>query len=330
MSTNKSFIKRIPPLAYGIVALLIVFCVFGKGFLSYMNIMNILSSAAILMVVACGMEIAILSAQIDLSIGGCMGFAAVSVGLYIHQFETVNIGHILVAFALGMAIGMCFGIVNGLLIGVFRYNYWLVTFATMNIGYGLSKVINGGDVVAGMPKMFRRVAGGEIFGGLPSVVLFAVVVILIMAFITFRTRFGMNIYSVGDSEPAAAQSGISVPKTRFLIYLTSGLLSGLGGVLLVSKTNSAGPITADGYEWDAIAAVIIGGTSFSGGKGSVFGTIIGAIVMTFVINGLQMVGFTTYWKQFFKGVFILSIMIVDVIGSMRRQEQVTRRVYKYE
>ena len=138
-----------------------------------------------------------------------------------------------------------------------------------------------------------------------------------------------NIYAVGDSEKCAETSGIHVSKTRFAIYTISGLLAGFAGALLAAKTNSAGPIGAEGYEWNAIAATIIGGTSFAGGRGGLAGTIVGALIMTVIINGLQLLGLSNYWQQVFKGLFILVIIVVNVLGDRKKTIAAQRRVYKH-
>ncbi|MCU6735710.1 ABC transporter permease [Diplocloster agilis] len=329
MQQVKEKLKNIPGLIWGVLVIILVFIFFAKGFTKYQNILNILSNTAILLIISCGMTMAILSKEIDISIGGVMSFAGLGGALFITRFENPGIPAIILTFAIGTGIGLCFGLFNGVLIGKYKYNYWLITFATMSIGYGAAQVINGGNVVSGFPKAFRNVADSK-FLGIPTVVWVALVIVLIMLFITYKTRFGMHIYAVGDSEQCASQSGINVKKTRILIYMLAGMLSGFGGVLLVAKTNSAGPVAASGYEWNAIAATIIGGTSFEGGKGGLAGTIIGALVMSMIINGLQLMGFSNYWQQVYKGAFILLIIVVDVISRRKKKKAALRRVYKYD
>ena len=149
-----------------------------------------------------------------------------------------------------------------------------------------------------------------------------------MLLVVQRTAFGMHIYAVGDSENCARQSGINVKKVRFLIYAISGALAGLSGVLLIARTNSAAPNLGSGYEWNAIAAVIVGGTSMSGGKGHLLGTVYGVIIITAVMSGLQLIGLNNYWQQFFKGVFIMTVIIIDVLSALKREKNALRRRYK--
>lgn len=321
-------LKRIPGLAWGILAVILVFILFADGFILPRNLLNILGNTSVLLIASVGMTFAILSQQIDISIGGVMSVSGLAAAMFIKGIEDPSAGQVFLAFLIAALIGLAFGVFNGLMIGVLKYNYWLVTFATMSIGYGMAEVINGGNVVSGLSKNFRNVADGR-FLGIGTVVYVAAAVILVMCWVLYKTRFGMHIYAVGDSEKCAENSGIHVSKTRFAIYTISGLLAGFAGALLAAKTNSAGPIGAEGYEWNAIAATIIGGTSFAGGRGGLAGTIVGALIMTVIINGLQLLGLSNYWQQVFKGLFILVIIVVNVLGDRKKTIAAQRRVYKH-
>lgn len=321
-------LKRIPGLAWGILAVILVFILFADGFILPRNLLNILGNTSVLLIASVGMTFAILSQQIDISIGGVMSVSGLAAAMFIKGIEEPSAGQVFLAFLIAALIGLAFGVFNGLMIGVLKYNYWLVTFATMSIGYGMAEVINGGNVVSGLSKNFRNVADGR-FLGIGTVVYVAAAVILVMCWVLYKTRFGMHIYAVGDSEKCAENSGIHVSKTRFAIYTISGLLAGFAGALLAAKTNSAGPIGAEGYEWNAIAATIIGGTSFAGGRGGLAGTIVGALIMTVIINGLQLLGLSNYWQQVFKGLFILVIIVVNVLGDRKKTIAAQRRVYKH-
>lgn len=327
MTALKKKLKQVPGLMWGCLLIVVIFAFVVPDFTRQRNIINILNNTSILLLVSCGMTMAILSQQIDMSIGGVMSFSAMMSGMYINQFQNPTTFDILCTFLIGIAVGLAFGLFNGLMIGKFRYNFWLVTFATMNIGYGAAQVTTEGSVISGFGKAFRNITGSDLFK-IPSLIFICAAVVAIFIFLTYRTRFGMHIYAIGDSENCAAQSGIHVERTRIALYTLSGLLAGIGGVLLISKTNSASPIVANGYEFQAIAAVIVGGTSFEGGKGGIIGTIVGTIIIGSITNGLELFGVSNYWEQVFTGIFILVIILIDVINVKRKKGKMLKRVYK--
>lgn len=329
MGAVKRTIKKIPGIVWASLVVLILFCIFADNFVKPQNIENIIKNSSILIIVSIGMTMAILSKKIDISVGGIMTFAGMCVALYIKPLgDAVSAGNIVIALLMGTAIGLLIGCFNGLMIGVFNFNYWLITFATMSVTYGVAQGMTGGNIVAGYGKLYRNaLANGSILG-IPNMVIIAVVIVVIMWFVLQRTRFGMHIYAVGDSENCARQSGINVKKVRFAIYAVSGALAGLGGVILTARTNSAAPNLGTGYEWNAVAAVIVGGTSMSGGKGSLIGTVYGVVIITAVMSGLQLIGLNNYWQQFFKGVFIMTVIVVDVLSARKREQLAMRRRYK--
>lgn len=330
MGAVKRTLKRIPGIVWASLVVLILFCIFADNFVKPQNIENIIKNSSILIVVSIGMTMAILSQKIDISIGGIMTFAGMCAALYIKPLgDAVGAGDILVALLIGTSIGLAIGAFNGLMIGVYNYNYWLITFASMSMTYGLSQGMTGGNIVAGYGELFRNsLANGSAILGIPNIVLVAVVIVVIMWFVLRKTRFGMHIYAVGDSENCARQSGINVKKVRFGVYAVSGALAGLGGVLLIAKTNSASPNLGSGYEWNAIASVIVGGTSMSGGKGGIIGTVYGVLIIAAVMSGFQLLGLNNYWQQFFKGAFIMAVIVIDVLSASRRSKLAMRRRYK--
>ena len=330
MERIKRRLKKVPGIIWGSLLILLLFAIFAKNFTVPKNIENILKNTSILIVVSIGMTFAILSQKIDLSVGGVMTFSGMVAALYIKPFgDNVGYFNIVVALLIGAGIGLIFGLFNGIMIGVFKYNYVLITFATMSMGYGLAQGVTAGNITAGFDDLFRdTLSSGKVILGIPNIIVISFVIVLIMVIVLKRTRFGMHTYAVGDSEQCAFQSGINVRRVRVSIFAISGALAGLGGVLLAAKTNSASPILAVGYEWDAIAAVIVGGTSFAGGKGGLWGTVFGALMIAAVKSGLQLIGLNNYWQQTFIGIFILAVIVTDVLSAQKRKIQGLRRVYK--
>ena len=326
----KQNIKKVSGIMWASLLMVVLMLIFVPNFSQPRNFDNILKNTAVLLIISIGMTMAILSSQIDLSIGGVMSASAMISAMYLSRFEEPTAVQILITFLIGIIVGLAFGLINGVMIGIFKYNYWLVTFATMSMGYGLAQVVTNGNIIAGFSKTFRHVADGKMGGAVSNVIIITILIVVIMMLLLARTRFGMHIYAVGDSEQCAAQSGIVVTKIRILVYAISGILAGLGGVLLVSKTNSASATIGNGYEFDAIAAVIIGGTPFEGGKGGLGGTVIGALVIQAFKAGLQLMGVSSYWQQTLVGIFILLIIVVDVISENQKLIKKTRRIYRDE
>lgn len=323
---NKMAIRKIPGIAYGIVIVMIIFAFAARNFMNPANLENVLRNAAILLVISIGGTMAILAGKIDLSIGGIATFAGMIGGLYLKSCADPNAFNVFVSILITVAIGAVVGAFNGLMIGYQGYDNWLITFSTMSITFGLAQIVTGGNIVSGFNRTVRFIGGGEIFG-IKVLLILAFVVVGIMIFVMHRTRFGMHIYAVGDSETCAQVSGVNVKKTLFMVYLLSGCFAGLCGFLLLSRTNSIGPTTGDGYEFNAIAAIIVGGTTFEGGKGGLGSTVFGALFITIVKNGLQLVGLSIFWQQACVGFFILGIILVNALNEMRTVKNAQRRIY---
>lgn len=321
------FKKKGSGMLWAVWGLILVFAFTAPGFATFQNVQNILKNTSVLLILACGMTLVIISHQLDLSIGGIATFAGMVAGYYIQPFTSPSAFNIIIAIFIGILVGAAFGAFNGLMIGFFKYNYWLITFATMSIGFALAQVITGGNIISGFSKSFRSLANSNLLN-IPGVVWFAAAIVLIIGILSYKTCFGMHVYAVGDSEQCAEQSGIKVSRLRFLIYLLSGTLAGLGGVLLAAKTNSASPVSGTGYEFDAVAAVVVGGTPMDGGKGGIIGTLIGAISIAAIKVGLQLIGLNNYVQQVFIGLIILVIIVFDVLQAQRVQKKQSRRIYK--
>ncbi|MGX8702271.1 ABC transporter permease [Caproiciproducens sp.] len=329
MKTNSFMkaVKRIPGMIWGVLIVVILFTILNPRFVAPGNLENILTNSSVLMIVSIGMTMSILSEQIDMSVGGITTLSSMVACMYMQGIENPSAIQILICILIGVAVGTAVGIFNGVMIGILKYNFWLITFATMSMTFGLSQVVTGGDVISGFSKSFRNLSNSKI-AGIPSVVLFAAATIIIMIFILHKTRFGMHVYAVGDSEQCADQSGIDVSSVRVAVYTISGAMAGFAGVLLAARTNSASPIIGSGYEFDAMAAVIVGGTSFDGGKGGLGGTVIGVLAITAIKNGLLVIGLSNYVQQVLIGVFILSIIIVNVVSEAKKKKQGMRRIYR--
>lgn len=326
MHRVKGFLKGISGSMWAGIALILIFAIVIENYLGVRNVMNILRNSSALVAVAAGMTMIILLGEIDMSVGGVITIAATITGTYLQSMETVTVGNVLLGAVICAAVGLAFGIFNGYMIGMKRFNYWLVTFGSMSMGYGLSKGITNGGVLSGFDTKFRWISMGDVLG-ISMCIVWAVLICLAVMFMQYKTRFGLHLYAIGDSEACAVNSGIDVKKTRFLAYAFSGLMSGLAAILLLARTNSAGATVGEGYEFNAIAAVVIGGTTMDGGKGGFKGTIFGAVFISAMKNGLQLIGLSNYWQQVLLGVVIIAIILYDVINTQLRSKKSLRRVY---
>ncbi|MCG1011593.1 ABC transporter permease [Tepidanaerobacter sp. GT38] len=302
-------LKKLPGIIYGLVIIIAFFGVTADYFLTFMNMMNILKQASVLIVVSLGMTLAILLGKIDMSVGSTMSLVGVVTGICLHKGISIPL-----AICIGMAVGSIIGFINGYLIGYRKFDYWIVTFSNMGIAQSLALVITNGATIPGFDSSFRFLGDGQIYG-VPVGILIAMAIALAIIYLSYNTKFGSNIYAVGGNEQVARYSGIDTSKVIFKTYILSSLLAGFAGILLVSKVNSANPIAGSGYEFDAIAATLIGGTPFDGGRGGVLGTIIGACIIATLRNGLNMLGLTPPIQFTLVGFIIILIIIFDVLNE---------------
>lgn len=281
----------------------------------------ILRHSSVLVTASIGMTLLILVSQIDLSVGSVMSLAGVITAVCVQKSMPLAVG-----LFLSIAVGMAVGFLNGIMVAVYRFDYWISTFATMGIVAGLALVVADGRTIAVNSAAFRWIGSGQIFG-VDFLIILVIVLVLAMLLVLNKTRFGYNIYSIGGSAETARLSGINVVKNRVLVFICSGFFSSVAGLLLASMGGSASPIAGADYSFDAIAAVIIGGTSFDGGKGGLFGTVLGAVMLRILTLGLNLMGIPSPWQKAIIGVVIVIIIVSDVLGEKHRKKNESRRVY---
>ncbi len=313
---------NIPGIAYGVVLLFLFFSILRPSkFLSMVNMLLIARHSSVLIVASIGMTMVILISQIDLSVGSVMSLAGVIAAV------CMNAGMpILISVLAALACGMLMGVVNGLMVACFKFDYWISTFATMGVGAGMALVVAGGATLPVGNQSFGWIGNGKIFGTYVMVHI-TILLVAVMIFILRKSKFGYNIYSIGGSEQSAALSGIDVVKNRMAVYICSGFFAAASGLLLASMGNSASPIAGNDYSFDAIAAVIIGGTSFDGGKGGLLGTVLGALLLRILSSGLNLMGVSATWQKAIIGLVIVTILVADVLGEKMKKKNETRRLY---
>ena len=298
-------IRQILPVIVALILLCVVMSVLSPNFATVDNVTNVIMQASINAVLAAGMTFVIITAGIDLSVGSVVAFVGIILGFSLHA-EIPLILAIVIALGAG---GLC-GLINGLLITKGKLPPFIVTLGMMSIARGGALLLNNGRPVSGFSESFRFIANGH-FIGIP-VLIWLTIIVYIIAFIVLRkTPFGRYVYAIGGNEEAARLSGIKTKKVLLCVYIICGVLAGLASVMLTSRINSAQPTAGLMYELDAIAATVIGGTSLMGGFGFVCGTLIGALIMSVIRNGLNLLNVSSFLQQVIIGCVIILAVLVD-------------------
>ena len=289
----------------GLVLLVGLLSVLTPHFLSVSNLLNVMEQTSINAVIALGMTFVILSGGIDLSVGSLLALAGVVLAWALQAGAPVP-----VAILAGLAVGGTSGLVNGLLITKGRLPAFIATLGMMSIARGAALVFTSGRPISGFGAGFRQLSTARLLG-IPAPIVITIVVYALGHFLLTRTRFGRYVYAIGGNEEATRLSGINAGFHKTMVYVLSGVASGLAAALLTARLNSAQPIAGINYELDAIAATVIGGTSLSGGVGTLHGTLIGALIMGVLRNGLNLLGTSSFFQQIVIGVVIITAVLVD-------------------
>ncbi len=308
-------------LAFGaLLVLIVVFSLLSSNFLTFDNAVGILLATSVNGILALGVTFVIITGGIDLSIGTVMTLSAVITGVVI-----TNMGlPIPVGIAAGMLTGALAGLANGVLIARFRIPSFIVTLGMLNIAKGLALVISGlTPIYFNDAPGFNEGAMGSLIGSvipgfdIPNVVLIMFGAALIASFVLSRTILGRYTFALGSNEEAARLSGVNVVTWKASVYVVCGLFAGLAGVVIAARLNSAQPSLGQGYELDAIAAAVIGGTSLSGGEGSILGTVIGAFIISTLTNGLRILSVPQEWQTVVTGGIVILAVYLDIVRRRR-------------
>jgi len=276
----------------------------SDSFLTYGNITNVARQASVTAIIACGMTIVVLSGGIDLSVGSIVAFSSVIMAGTMQQYGLI------LGLLAGVMIGALMGFFNGIVISKGKVAPFVVTLGVMTIGRSFTLIYTGGIPISQFPPGFDIIGAGYLLG-IPLPVWITLFVFLISKFILEYTKLGRYVYATGSNETAARLSGVHVDYYKTIIYVLSGIFSAIGGIVLTSRLYSAQPQGGAGYEMDAIAAVVIGGTSLTGGEGKISGTIAGALIMSVLRNGLNLLNVTAHWQQAIIGFVIIIAVLVD-------------------
>jgi inositol transport system permease protein len=295
---------------YGIFVVFIIICLIlsfiSPQFLTVSNWTIIITQASINALLAFGVTFVIITGGIDLSLGSMVAVTGVTAAMLAHP-DTFPVAFPIFA---GLLSGLLMGIFNGFVITKSKIAPFIVTLGTMTIGRGLALILSKGRPVSNLSNSFNFIGGGEVFG-IPFPIIVLILIFTICSITLKKTLIGRYIYAVGGNEQAARASGINVSQVKMAVYSISGLLAGLAGILLTSRITTGQPNAGAGFELDAIAAAVIGGTSTSGGTGTMTGTLVGVLLIGVINNGLDLLNVTSYYQQVVMGIIIIGAVVLD-------------------
>lgn len=290
-----------------LIVLVIFVTVLNPSFISATNILNLLRQVSTNALIAFGMTFVIITGGIDLSVGSTLALSsALTAGMIVSGLDPV------LAMIAGVAIGFVLGAVNGLLITKGKMAPFIATLATMTIYRGLTLVYTDGNPITGIGDsfIFKFMGRGYLFG-IPFPVVLMLVFFAILFVVLHKMTFGRKTFAIGGNEKAAYISGIKSDRIKIMVYAISGMMASLAGIIITSRLNSAQPTAGTSYEMDAIASVVLGGTSLSGGRGRIVGTLIGALIIGTLNNGLNLLGVSSFYQQVVKGIVIIIAVLID-------------------
>ncbi len=297
-----------------LIVLMVVITLINPNFMTGNNLLNLLLQVTANGFIAFGMTFVILTSGIDLSVGAILALSsALSAGMIAQGMPLP------LAVLMAVIIGGFLGAINGALVAYGKLAPFIVTLATSMVFRGATLVFtNGNPITKGLDGYFLAYIGQGYLLGVPFPVILMLIVFGLLWVLLHRTAFGKSVYALGGNEKAAYISGIKLNKVKIAIYTLSGVMSAISGLIITSRLSSATPQAGSGYEMYAIAAVVLGGTSLMGGKGRMFGTMIGVLIIGVLNNGLNIIGVSAFWQQVIQGIVILIAVLIDVVRSKKK------------
>jgi len=295
---------RLAPLG-GLLLLFVIMAVFVPGFFTVHNLTNVARQVSINAIIASGMTLIIITAGIDLSVGSMVALTGCVAMIALDRTDNSAFG-----IFIGLAVGALAGAMNGSLVAYLRLPAFVVTLGGLTIFRGMALTVTNGQPMIRFDGAYQWLGQGILFG-IPVPVWIMIIIVIMVHLLLTRTAFGAHVYAVGGNETAARLSGVRVELVKFSVYVIGGLLTGLAGMILMARLSSAQPASGEMFELDAIAAVVLGGTSLSGGRGVVWGTLIGALIIGILNNSLNLLGVSSFYQLVAKGLIILLAVFVD-------------------
>lgn len=302
----KELLGKLGPVL-ALLVLMVIVTILNPNFIAPINLLNLLRQVSVNALIAFGMTFVILTGGIDLSVGSTLALSgALVAGMIASGLDPI------LAMIIGVVIGGVLGAVNGLLITKGKMAPFIATLATMTIYRGATLVYTDGNPITGIGDsfIFKFIGRGYLFN-IPVPVILMLIAFVLLYVLLHKMTFGRKTYAIGGNEKASYIAGIKIDKVKTLIYALSGMMASVAGIIITSRLNSAQPTAGQAYEMDAIAAVVLGGTSLSGGKGRIFGTLIGALIIGTLNNGLNLLGVSSFYQQIVKGIVIIIAVLLD-------------------
>lgn len=288
-----------------LTVLMVFFTLMSDRFLTWENMQNVTRSTSAVIIVGSAVTLVMIAKGLDLSVGSVLAAAGVIAALLASSGTNIWI-----AYIAGILVGALFGLVNAVLVVGFKVTAIIATLGTLNIARGTAYLVTPSAILVGLPEEWSDLGTGS-FAGFPIPVIIAIAVALLFGWLLGRTVFGIHVYAIGGNEEAARLSGVNVNKVLFLVYLMAGAATGLAAIVLTSRLGSGDPNIGVGFEFQVIVAVVLGGTSLAGGEGRIAGTVIGAMIVGFLGNGLNLIGVEPFWQYVAQGVALIIAVILD-------------------
>lgn len=292
-----------------LIIMCVVWSIMSPVFLSFNNIINIIRQGSYTAIAAVGMTMIIIIGEIDLSAGSLIATTGLAAA---YVFKTTDSGTLALLAAIG--IGALVGAVNGLLVAKGKLPGFIASLASMTVLRGLCYIVTDGNPIPVSDEAFLKFGTGYL-GFIPIPVIIMIIVIALGVFLTNNTRFGRYIYAVGGNIETSRWSGLNVDRIKILVYLVMGILTGISGLIVAARLGSGQPSAGQSFEMDCITAVVVGGTSMSGGKGKIAGTVVGVFLIATLGNGMTLLDINTYWQQVIKGIIIVAAVLLDTKGK---------------
>jgi len=304
-----SLLARVPGVAAVLAALILAFGLASPNFISFGNIANILSQSTILLLVALPATLIILTEGLDLSVGAVVTFAGI-----VLASVALATGSMLAGMFAGLAVGLAFGLLNGALIASLGIPPFIATLGTLGVAQGLSLVVTDGQSIVGIPRSIELLYSTTVFN-IPLPVIISALAYALVHVLLYHTRFGTYIFALGGNREALRVAGVSERRYLIAVYALGGLMAGFAALLMTARMNAAHPTAAIGMEFDAIAAVAVGGTSFERGNGWLFGTLLGVLAVGVLRNGLNLLAVPSSVQVACIGVLVIAAMLIDALRS---------------
>lgn len=314
MSRYRSFYSFI-----GLTVIVAISAIGIQEFRTMGNIITIFRQASTLLVLSAGLTAVILTGNMDLSVGPAAGLIGCILGQFLKSGTPAPL-----TFLIAIAIGALFGLVNGFLVGTVKLPSFIATFGMGWVASGLSIIVMNGMVIFGLQEDFTWYGTGYI-GPIPVITIIALIVVAVIYVLLQKTTFGRDVYSLGSNQAAALYSAVPVKKTQYLAYMISGITAGIGGLLMTARLNAADSTMGDSYGLQTVAVVVVGGTSLLGGEGGIIGTVIGAMLLTIILNVMNLLGVSSFGQPAIVGFVIIAMVLFDSY-TRRRQESSVKKL----